>query len=257
MSTAHGHHVQSVLTALKAAEQQELEAGKSVSEAGAGIRFITISRQAGAGAKAFAEDLAHALDRHDPHGAPWTVWDHALVERVSADHNLPRDLVESLEDQSHPWLSECLEALSTRNQHSDFAVYRRVALTIRALAQAGRAIIVGRGSQFVTEGMPGALHLRMIAPLAQRMRLLAERERLSPELAEQRVREIEANRVAFYKRYWPQKTMDAEAFSLTLNSGKLSRAQMVDSVAALVGGGTCCKGDAAHLTAHEAHLQHS
>lgn len=129
---------------------------------------MTISRAAGAGGRTLAADLAAALSWADPGGQPWYAWDHELVEKVSAaEHHIPPDAVEALEDAAHPWFAELLSGLSSADTPDEFRTYRRAALTTRALAHVGRAVLDGRGGVFVTTGVPGELHVRLLAPLSR------------------------------------------------------------------------------------------
>ena len=227
MKTTQAEHVRSVIAALHGViTPQCSEDASPVGQRDA--RFITISRQAGAGGKTLGMELARELNQMSPRAKPWTVWDHELVEKVSAEHNIPPELVEALEDARHPWFQEFVQSFSTDCPPSDFKVYRRVALTIRALANAGRAVLVGRGSVFITAGMPGGVHVRLVAPLDFRIQRMAERNRWTPEEAAVRVREIDRNREAFYRRYWPNQQMRAETFTVTLNTAELSDRQMVE-----------------------------
>lgn len=231
MTLSLAKHADQAARALQAVVHETAHSGNA--SASVGTRFITLSRQAGVGARELANGLASRLNAADPTGEPWTIWDQELVERVSSEHAIPADLVESVEEASHPWLRECLESLSSRELPSDFAVYRRVAITIRALAQAGRAILVGRGAQFITATIPGGLRVRLVAPLQYRIHRTAERHHLTAEQAAIRLKEIEANRASFYRRYWPDHPLIPETFSLTLNAAILTPAQMVDCLAAI------------------------
>jgi hypothetical protein len=122
--------------------------------------FVTIAREAGAGGRSLSHALADALNQRDD-TTRWRAFDRELVEKVAADHQISETLVESLEKKTRSWLDELLVS----GPESSFGVYRRVAATIRALAEVGGAVIVGRGGVFVTEGLPGGIHIRLVAPL--------------------------------------------------------------------------------------------
>ena len=114
--------------------------------------FITISRQAGAGGRSFATRLVERLNEIDTSDLHWTLWDNELVERVAAEYHLRPSAVASLEDQPHSWLEEALGSLaigSTRDRPDELTLYHRVSTTIRALAEIGRVVIVGRGGGFI------------------------------------------------------------------------------------------------------------
>lgn len=204
------------------------EPGKPKSEP-----FITISREAGAGAWTLAHRLVESLNLDDVSGRPWTCWDRELVEKVAADTHLSESLIESLEEASHSWLGDFLSSLSFSDS-SPFAdearVYGRVVAAIRALAQAGRVVIVGRGGVFVTRHMPAGIHVRLVAPLEFRIRFFAEAFNVSLEAAKARIRQIEHNRAAFYRRYWPGESLTPERFTLTIDTSKVEMPTMVEMI---------------------------
>ena len=199
--------------------------------------FITIARQGGAGAWTFARQLVEAINAAEPSERPWTCWDRELVEKVAADHNLSQRLIESMENAEHTWLTDFLGSLAftDRPDAADEAkVYGRVAETIRALARTGRVVIVGRGGVFVTRRMPGGIHLYLVAPEAYRAEFMSKQLHLSPETALAHVRQLEHNRRAFYKRYWPDETVAPETFTLTMNTAALPASAMVEIVRAML-----------------------
>jgi cytidylate kinase len=197
--------------------------------------FVTVSRQAGAGGRSLAVQLAQRLNEIDPGPLPWTVWDNELVERVAADYHLPKVRVAALEDERPSWLEETLANLaigSTTGHPDELAVYHRVGATIRALAELGRVIIVGRGGAYVTRDMPQGLHVRLVAPLEFRVAATAELLGVSKEKAADWVRETDASREAFYRRHWPNRPVVPENFSMILNSAMLSIPQQVGAILA-------------------------
>lgn len=199
------------------------------------IPFITISRQAGAGAWVLTQGLVERLNEIDPGELAWSGWDRELIEKVAADHHISRDLVESLEERDHSWLSEFLSGLSISSEApSEETVFRDVSTTVRALAQAGRVVIIGTGAVFIAKNLPGAVHVRLIAPLEHRIHSLSQRNNLTHHQAEHEVKRLDHNREAFYARHWPSHSLIPDMFHLTVNVGKLNEEQTVDCIAALV-----------------------
>lgn len=143
-----------------------------------------------------------------------------------------------MEDRRHTWLTDLLENLAwpsdSRHHQDEFKVYRRVAITIRALVNGGHAVIVGRGGAFLTAYQPGGIHIRLVAPLAHRVAHTAERDGLSQKQAAGKVAETERNREAFYRRHWPGRPVGPEAFTITFNSAQLTAEEMVDCVLPLI-----------------------
>jgi cytidylate kinase len=204
------------------------------------VPFITISRQAGGGGWTLARRLAERLNELSGQEPPWTCWERELVEKVAADHNLSQTLIESLEEPSHSWLVSFFAGMSFSAAPDELTVFRRVAATIRALAQAGRVIIVGRGGVWITRGMPGGIHIRLIAPLSWRVRFMQRQWKVSADEAEARVLEMERRREAFYKQFFPREVMGPEVFALTLNTALIAEDKLVDCILPLVPGMGAC-----------------
>lgn len=199
--------------------------------------FITISRQAGAGGRSLARQLVARLNEVDPGELPWTVWDNELVEKVAGEHHVPAAMVDSLEDARPSWLQECVAAFAFgdgADHPNEFKVYRRVAVTVRALAEMGRVVVVGRGGALVTRDMPGGVHLRLVAPVWDRVLRTAKATRLSTDEAAAAVREKDRNRELFYRRHWPGHSLVPENFTATFNTAALSGEQLVECVLPLV-----------------------
>ncbi|MFW6060438.1 MAG: AAA family ATPase [Phycisphaeraceae bacterium] len=201
------------------------------------LPFITISRQAGAGGIALKDKLVQrlrAIDKADP---PWTGFDRELVEKVAADYDLSSPLLETLDEASHSYLNELFSALLiSKPEPNELAVYRRVAKTIRALAQVGRVVIVGRGGMFITEDMPAGVHVHLVAPLAQRIEMAQRTRGFARKEAAEWVQRIDENRAAFYRRHWPQRTVGPEVFSVVFNTAHVSEDAMVEALLPLIPG---------------------
>ena len=223
-------HYRTVLAALKeAAAVRSSSKPQQARLLPGSIPFITISRQAGADGSLLAQQLVEALNRHDPHDKPWSAWDQELIEKVAWEHNIPRECIAALEDKRRPWFLDFVNWLSSQHGGAvdEFTVYARVAETIRALALAGHAVIVGRGGVYLTAGMDGGIHVRLVAPVEHRLKNVAHRLGVSLDEASKRVAEIDHNRAVFYKRYWPKKQLTPDIFTVTLNTAALTDDQMI------------------------------
>ncbi|MGD0463539.1 MAG: cytidylate kinase-like family protein [Tepidisphaeraceae bacterium] len=194
--------------------------------------FVTVSRQPGAGGVPLAQRLAERLNAHAP--GDWSPWDQELVEKVSAEHHLDKGTIETVIERPHTWLDDLVSSIAQNVTPSDMGVYKKVARTIRALATAGHAILVGRGGRFITEGLAGGIHLRLIAPREYRIKTTAESFNLSLRAAAERISEIERNRAMFYRQFWRGKSLEPESFTMTLNSAELSLDEMVECVLPIV-----------------------
>lgn len=201
--------------------------------------FVTISRQAGAGGHTVARALADRLNALDPGDLLWTVWDRELVEKVAREEHIPVTLVKSLElgGARRNAFQDFLASLSAKNDAADldeFHVFRRVAHTIRALARAGRAIIVGRGGVYATADLVGGVHVRLVAPLRERVAHMALLLQVSERDAVAEVRRRDRERDTFHRRYGPDQALLPEIFTITLNTARAGEGAMVECVLPLI-----------------------
>jgi hypothetical protein len=223
-----------VLAALHATEHEELHGAPSQGPPPP-APFITISRQAGASGRTVAAQVIKRLNDRDPDSPQWTIWDDELVERVAHDAHLPATKVAALEDVRPSWLEEALGTFVVSEPPADeMKVYARVRDSIRALVAKGHVIIVGRGAVFVTDGIPGGIHVRLVAPIEQRIEWTARARNMSPKAAAEWVRKTDDARVAFYHRHFPGRPFVPESFHATYNTAASTVEQIAESILALV-----------------------
>jgi cytidylate kinase-like protein len=199
--------------------------------------FITISREAGAGGHNLMHRLIDRLNEVDPPGPGQTRWagfDKELVEKVAQDYKMHKTLVDLLGEQCHSWLYDVFAGLSSQTTESE--VYRRVAETIRGLAQGGRAVIVGRGGAMITQNMPRGIHIQVVAPFEYRVEQMARSMNGDTRLAANEIHRIDQNRASFYKRYWPNTPLSPSLFTASFNYAAISEQTMVDAILPLVPG---------------------
>lgn len=199
--------------------------------------FVTISRQAGAGGVSLAVRLVEHLNRVDPGERPWTAWDKELVQKVAEDHHISRALVDTMEDRGESWLESFLGGLrisESPESANELRVFWKTATTVRAIAHVGRCVIVGRGASFITAKMPGGVRIRLVAPVEFRVRNYASIFGVSLVESEARVKELDRNREAFYRRHWPDKTLGPEHFTATFNAAAVGEVELVRAVVAMI-----------------------
>jgi hypothetical protein len=125
---------------------------------------LTLSRQFGCEAYPLAESLAEALTKRT--GQPWTVFDKALIERVSQETRLSEQLLARLGDETR-MLDKLAGAIRGWHTHTD--AYEALVRHIVGAAREGNAIIVGRGGAIVAQDLPNCFHFRLEAPLEYRI----------------------------------------------------------------------------------------
>ncbi len=188
---------------------------------------ITISREAGARGSAIARLVGQKLG--------WTVYDQELLEYIAHEMHLRAGVLESLDEKAfrwaHDWLARLLEG-QWQNQDSYIVHLTKVVL---AIGLHGEAIIVGRGAGCILP-RERSLNVRLIGSDADRMSYLSQTERLTPQEAAQRVRQIDEQRREFVRDYFHRESSDPHEYDLTLDSSTLGEEACAEAIAVALRG---------------------
>jgi cytidylate kinase len=173
---------------------------------------VTLSRQHGAGGGELASRLAKAC-RLD-------LFDRELVHQIAESAHLRDSVVQSLDDRDRQVLEDWLLSLVSDSYLSATSYRYHLTRVLGAIARHGGAVVVGRGAHLVL-GPHEALRVLVVAPLEDRVREVARRDRVDQREARRRIEEVEASRREFLHRHFHAEFADLTAFDLVLNSGTL------------------------------------
>jgi cytidylate kinase len=195
---------------------------------------ITISREVGAGGRTIAELLGQRLTAAEetPATSPWAVFDANLAKQVLEDHKLPPNLEQFMAEDARLPVEAIVEEVLGLHP-SAWTLVQHTTQTILRLAGLGRTILVGRGASIITARLPNVLHVRLVAPLATRIRHSAEFYHLSEAEAAKFVREQDQARRRYVRRYFNAEIDDPTLYDVTLNTGRLGFARAVETIAQL------------------------
>jgi len=216
------------------------------------MAVITISREFGSGGDQVAARLCETLGYHAFGKAEI---DKALEETTlskwnAVDYNEDNHEVQRLLDrlfrrvaspvQTIAWAAD--PSIATRPERADVhdvAVMSIVKRAIKAAPRADNMLIVGRGGQVVLAGVPGVLHVRLIAPLEQRVQTVLEQlKREDPSLPEadllRRAHQLVAERdlasADYIRRYFDVDWADPRLYHMVLNLGMLAQERAVQLI---------------------------
>lgn len=205
---------------------------------------ITISRQYGCDGYPLAETLKQLLEEKT--GDPWTIFDKALIERVSSNTGLSERLLSTLGEVSKP-LDEIMGTLMPKwKTHTD--AYRLLARHVIALANQGNVIIVGRGGAFLTQHFPNCFHVRLVAPLEHRIKSLQQRLKIPYAEAKTVVIENEKARDKFIESLLHCSIADPLYYHCVFNTAKSKIPSIARSILTLAfdpGQATATRGQSA------------
>ena len=188
--------------------------------------LITVSREFGAGGSLVAAHAARALG--------WRLVDNDFVARVAARAGLPEATV-ALRDERAPgfreWLLRALSravpelfspaAASPPAELEEAALVKVTESVVADLAAEGRVVLVGRAAPAVLGRKELAIHVRVVAPKADRIRAVMARHSLGPAEAQRLMEDTDRNRARYHREYYDRDWADPTHFHLVLNTGLL------------------------------------
>jgi cytidylate kinase len=92
---------------------------------------------------------------------------------------------------------------------------------MRELARTGNTLILGRGGSMFLKDHPSALHVRLVSPLAVRVRRTMEYRWLAEAAARAAIVQSDAQRKSFLQAYFGVDWEDPLLYDLIVNSGRL------------------------------------
>jgi len=197
------------------------------------LPFITLSRQAGAGAETVAHLLAEKLNANLPKDAqPWTVFDKNLITKVLEDADLPQEIAKHVQEDKDTTVKALVGELLGLHP-SMWTIFHHTSDTILKLARLGRCIIVGRGAEIITAKLPGGTHIRLVAPEATRLAHLKKHFGLDDKAAAKYLHEHDEGRRRYVKTNFDKNIEDPLLYHAILNTGLLTFPQTADLIASL------------------------
>jgi cytidylate kinase len=180
-----------------------------VRPAGPDALTIAISREAGSRGGSIARRAAAKLG--------WQVYTQELLEYLSQEASLRQDLMDALSPSGARWAEERHDQLLREQNLSQHPSIGNLARTVLALAAQGEVVLLGRGAGCL---LPPAttLHVRIVAPLADRIAYMSQWLRLTVEEATQQVRLRDERRAEFIATHFHRQPADVYQYDLLLNS---------------------------------------
>ena len=218
------------------AEMERLRSTRPVgSESGAARPFVTLSRQAGAGAISLAGAMIDAFDREEDRDlfSDWQVFDHNLTDVVRTEPSIARSLDSLLDEEYRSPTADFFHQLVRSTSDQDRAL-ARVFQAVRSLAMIGKTIIIGRAGSRVTADLPMGLHLRLVASETTRVAGLMESDGLDARHAKSELRKIDARRARLLKVHFNVEVDDPSGYDAVWNLDSASHVEIAEATAAVI-----------------------
>lgn len=185
------------------------------------IRVITLEREYGSGGGDIAASIASRLG--------WKLWDQSLTEEIARRMDCDCGLVADHEEKKDPAYYRLLKSFmrgsfegslnAPRLKMVDTECVREVVQKLLPeIADAGKAVIVGRGSAYYLSKRVDTFHVFVYAPFQERVRrlqALGKTEKEAIELTET----VDRDRADFINKYFNVDWPGRHRFHLMVNSG--------------------------------------
>jgi len=184
---------------------------------------VTISREAGARGNSIAMALVNELQASKtiPKKRPWTVFNQNLLDHCIREHNLPQMTVEYFPEDKPEEIRVLIGEVLGLHAGA-YTNARKVAETIRTLAEAGNVIIVGRGGNLISANVKHAVHVRFVGAPEIRVRHFAKLHKLAPEAAADEILKRDRGRKRYIKSTFGRDIEDPLQYDLIINTDRFS-----------------------------------
>lgn len=188
---------------------------------------IAISREAGARGGSIARRVGKRLG--------WQVYTQELLEFLCANEAARQSILTDVPHDAADWVTTQLDRLSREQRFDLSAEEAEMPRLLLTLAARGQVLLVGRGAGYY---LPReiALHVRIVAPLADRIAHMADWSRLTQEAATEQVRQRDERRADFLLKHFGKHPNEPHDFDLVLNSGQLGEETCADIILAALNG---------------------
>jgi cytidylate kinase len=201
------------------------------------MAVITISRQFGAGGITLGKMIAESMG--------YTFADSDILQRVAKEANVSTHWVESFEKEAGSKLSRLISSMVSKRWldrvigdergYLDEQIYMDyLVLIIAQFADEGDVVILGRGSQYILNDHPDAVHILLVDEFENRVKFMMDRYDLNRKKAERMVVSEDHRRVSLYKRLGKSDYENPQLYHMVLNMARLELETARDMVIKLV-----------------------
>lgn len=195
---------------------------------------IVIGRQYGAGGKGLGKRLAEIL------GVPY--YDKELLSETADALGFSKDLFIKADERKPSLFRSFLSfnygspsAAFSSYVLSDDNLYRAQSHVLKAIAEKGSCIIVGRTADYVLRDHPGLLSIFVHAPIEHRAKMVIDRgEAKSIEEATEKARKLDRSRESYYNFFTNRNWGHADNYHLSFDSSSMPINTMAELIASYI-----------------------
>lgn len=203
----------------------EIPAPKADQKPEVRISVITLSMEPGSGGSLVAQKVAKQLG--------FDYFHEDIIRDIAKSAKIRASVINTIEKERLSGIEDFIASLY-KTQYLYPGIYMEHLLkVINTIAQHGRAVIIGRGANFILPPEE-RFSVRVIAPLEIRIQNVVRTYGIKEEEARRRVIRREAKRGAFVRKSYDADISDPENYDLIINTGKMPIESAVEAIIAAV-----------------------
>ncbi|TAL68364.1 MAG: cytidylate kinase-like family protein [Bacteroidetes bacterium] len=205
---------------------------ENLTDRGAGP-VITISREIGCFAGDIAEKLVQRIN-YEPvttdSKKKWNWISKEILEKSAEELKIkPERISHIFEAKKKVLLQDLADSLIKKYYVSDSQIIATIHHIIQSFAYEGRIVIVGRAAAVITNEMARALHIKLIAPVDFRIKLLCTNLKVTKKEAKSSIEDYDRKREAFIKFFRGTKP-ENDFYDVILNRANFDEEKIVDII---------------------------
>jgi cytidylate kinase len=183
---------------------------------------IAISREAGSRGGTIGRRVGRKLG--------WDVYNQELLEYIAQEGAFRQNVAEHLAPAAAEWAGTRLQALQQQENLSQHPTVTELARMVLALGAQGEVVLIGRGAGCILP-RESTLHVRVIAPLPDRIAYMSQWMRLTLDKAAEQVATRDRRRADFLSTHFHRQPGDIYQYDLLLNSSLLGEELCAELIA--------------------------
>ncbi|MDH3695137.1 MAG: cytidylate kinase-like family protein [Gammaproteobacteria bacterium] len=199
------------------------------------LPFVTISRQAGIDAQAYANALLQAISTQTDKDLSdgWQIFDRALCQQIVDDDKLSRSTDDLLTKEYRSQIEEFIGSFFSHRVPQDEQV-KRVAKVMLSLAGIGKVILIGSGGSQAARDLSHGIHVRLIAPQNDRLHWLMDEHSLKESDANRLLKDMDRSRKQLLHDHFQTEIDNPENYHCVFNVSRINPEQFAHLVLPLI-----------------------
>jgi hypothetical protein len=182
---------------------------------------VAVSREAGARGGTIARRVGRKLG--------WQVYTQELLDYIAQEGAFRENLLANLPAGAPRWAEQQLEQLLAQGKVISEPSVVELVRTILAVSAQGEVVVLGRGAGCILSP-ESTLHVRLVAPLNERIAYMSQWLRRTMDEAAEQVRLRDEGRARFIQTHFQRQASDIYQYDLLLNSSLLGEDLCVELI---------------------------